>query len=195
MRKITQVVVLALCAWALLAVPARAQSYPRFTSLGFCSLGSVASAVGITTTNCVFGSFTGAQSGTTLTVSALSGTTYLLPGQRIVGAGISTATPPTIVKQLTGMSGAVGTYQLSSSQTVSSEAMTTAGIPPGVGYAVVCAQTQNVNYRDDGVAPTAAGTGGQPIPAGSCIGFVGNFALLQFIQQAATAVLGVSFYR
>lgn len=189
--------ILLLGAWGL---PARAQSYPRLTSLGFCSLGSVATAVGITTTNCVFGSFTGVQAGTTLTVSALTCTAgsgnCLLPGQKMVGAGLSTTNPETIVQQLTGTAGSTGTYQMSQSLTVGSEAMTSAGIPPVVGYAVICASTQAVNYRDDGGTPVAAvGSGGQFIPSGQCIPFNAGFARLLFIQQSATAVVGVSFYR
>lgn len=200
MRKIKAglLALLALC--VLATAPALPQSLPRLTPIGFCSLGSVASAVGITTSNCVFGSFTGVQSGTTLTVSALTCTVgsgvCLRPGQAIVGTNLSTTNPPVIVSQLTGTAGSTGTYQLSSSQTVASEAMTAAGIPPSAGYAVICVSTQAVNYRDDGATPTATvGTGGQPIPAGSCMPFNAGFALLRFIQQAATAVVGVSFYR
>lgn len=189
--------ILLLGAWGL---PASAQSWPRLTSLGFCSLGSVASAVGITTTNCVFGSFTGVQAGNVLTVSALTCTAgsgnCLLPGQAMVGSGLSTTNPETIVQQLTGTAGSTGTYQMSQSLTIGSESMTAAGIPPVAGYAVICVSTQAVNYRDDGGTPTATvGSGGQFIAAGSCIPFNGGFSRLLFIQQTATAVVGVSFYR
>lgn len=62
-------------------------------------------------------SFTGAISGTTLTVTAVvSGT--LAEGQIVSGTGV---TPGTVI---TGGSGATGTYTVSASQTVSSEAMT-----------------------------------------------------------------------
>jgi hypothetical protein len=73
--------------------------------------------------------------------------------------------------------------------------MTTAGIPFNSNYALICASTQAVNYRDDLTAPTAtAGSGGQPISAGACIGYNGTMPNLQFIQQTATAVLSLSFY-
>jgi hypothetical protein len=185
--------------WIVLATSAGAQSIYRPVALGFCSLGSVASAVGITSTNCVFGSFTGVQAGTTLTVSALTCTAgsgnCLLPGQPLVGTGYSTTNPPTIVAQLTGTAGSTGTYQVSISQTVSSESMTTAGIPPSAALAVVCASTQAINYRDDGGTPTATvGSGGQPLQSGQCVGSY-NLGRLRVIQQTATAVVGVSFYR
>jgi hypothetical protein len=175
-----------------MAVTAHAQSGLRNTPLGFCSLGSVASAVSITSTNCVFGSFTGVIAGTNLTVSALTGS--LVPGQPLVGTGITAGT--IIVGQTSGTTGQAGIYTINNSQTVGSESMTTAGVPPSTTYAVICASTQAVNYRDDRTAPTATvGSGGQPIPAGQCIGYNGTFTALQFIQQSATAVVGVSLYQ
>jgi hypothetical protein len=63
-------------------------------------------------------------------------------------------------------------------------------------YAVICAYTSGVVYRDDGTAPTATpGTGGQGIAAGQCISYSGNFGAIQFIQQAAGAIVGVSIYQ
>jgi hypothetical protein len=183
---------LAFVAALFVAAPAYAQSGLRNTPVGFCSLGSVASAVGITATNCVFGSFTGVIAGTTLTVSALTGS--LVPGQPLVGSGITAGT--IIVGQTSGTTGQAGNYTLNNSQTVSSESMTTAGVPPSAVYAVICASTQAVNYRDDRTAPTATvGSGGQPIPAGACIGYNGTFVALRFIEQSSTAVVGISFYQ
>jgi len=168
-----------------------AQSGLRNTPLGFCALSSVASATKVTTANCVFGSFTGVISGTTLTASSVTGS--LLTGQQVIGSGITSGTY--IIGQLTGTAGGAGTYQLNNSQTVTSESMTTAGVPATATYAVVCAYTQAVNWRDDKVAPTATvGTGGQGIPAGQCIPYNGTIIELQFIQQTATAVLAISFY-
>jgi hypothetical protein len=63
-------------------------------------------------------------------------------------------------------------------------------------YGVICAYTSGVVYRDDGTAPTATpGTGGQGISAGQCIAYSGNFGTIQFIQQAAGAIVGVSIYQ
>lgn len=70
-----------------------------------------------------------------------------------------------------------------------------------VQYAVVCAYTQGVVWRDDGTAPTATGgSGGQAlVPQSSsipgCMPYNGNFQALQFIQQASGAVVGVTLYR
>lgn len=64
---------------------------------------------------------TGSISGTTLTVSAINGVGSLMVGQTIGGAGVTAGT--TITAILTG-SGGVGTYTVSASQTVGSEAMT-----------------------------------------------------------------------
>ena len=65
-------------------------------------------------------SFTAASSGTTLTVSAVAAGA-LAPNQVVLGAGVLPGT--IIVSQLTGSTGGTGTYQLSLSQTVGSEAM------------------------------------------------------------------------
>lgn len=70
------------------------------------------------------------------------------------------------------------------------------GIPAGTSYAVICAYTQGVVWRDDGVAPTGTpGTGGMGLFSGQCLPYNGTFTAIQFIQQAGGAVLGVSFYR
>lgn len=66
-------------------------------------------------------SFTGSISGTTLTVSAISAGA-VIPGSVLTGSGVSVGT--TVVGQLTGTSGAAGTYQVSISQTASSTTIT-----------------------------------------------------------------------
>jgi hypothetical protein len=75
---------------------------------------------GVNTTGSTSASFTGAISGTTLTASSVSG--KLAVGQTVQGTGVAPGT--TISAQLTGTAGGAGTYSLSVSQTVSSEAMT-----------------------------------------------------------------------
>jgi len=70
-------------------------------------------------------SFTGSISGTTLTVSAITAG-YLGIGSVISGTGVTSGT--TITAILNG-SGGVGTYTVSASQTVGSEAMTASVIP------------------------------------------------------------------
>jgi hypothetical protein len=194
--------------WLLLALlwfsPAWAQA-PQQTSLGFCNIGSVASAVGITSSNCVFASFTGAITASTLTTSSVTGN--ILPGQPVVGTGVPAGTY--VLKLLTGGGyNAAGTYSLSTrvSTPISAESMTTAGIPPFAKYALITAQTQAVNWLASGAPPTSSIGGGNLIPAGNAIGFNattgasttfpgGYLTDLQFIQQAATAVVTVDFYQ
>lgn len=180
-------------AWLWFAqAPAAAQSGLRNTPVGFCAISSLSSATKITTANCVFGSFTGAITGTTLTASSVTGS--ILQGQPLVGTGVVAGT--LVTGQLTGTPGGAGTYTVSSSQTVTSESMTTAGVPPASGYLVACAYTQNVNWRDDMTAPTLTpGTGGQQIAAGQCIPYNATLSNIQFIQQTATAIIGLTFYQ
>ena len=63
----------------------------------------------------------------------------------------------------------------------------------GAKIAQICIETQAVRYRDDGVAPTAAI--GIPVAAGTCFQYSGPLTVVQFIQQAATAVIDVAYYR
>ena len=67
-------------------------------------------------------SFTASIAGTTMTVTAIP-TGALAAGQLIQDAGSVVASGTTIVEQLTGTTGGTGTYQVSQSQTVPSEAM------------------------------------------------------------------------
>jgi hypothetical protein len=75
--------------------------------------------------NAASASFTGSVAGTTLTVTAkVSGT--LAPGQTISDATGNLIVGTTILTQLSGATGGIGTYSLSASQTVLSEVMKSA---------------------------------------------------------------------
>jgi hypothetical protein len=87
----------------------------------------IATALGLTPS--AGASFTGSISGTTLTVTALSSGT-IAPNQTITGGTISAGT--TIVSQLTGTTGGVGTYTITPSQTTTSAAVTSTN--PAVIY-------------------------------------------------------------
>jgi hypothetical protein len=90
----------------------------------------------------------------------------------------------------------LGFCSLSSMSSATPLSSCSGGIPNFTSYAVICAYVQNVNWRDDGVAPTTtAGTGGQQIQANNCIAYNGTFTAIQFIQQTSGAILGVTFYR
>lgn len=75
-------------------------------------------------------SFTGAISGTVLTVSALASGTIAV-GQTIAGAGVTAATK---IAALGSGTGGTGTYTVDTSQTVVSESMTTTSTPVVVSY-------------------------------------------------------------
>jgi hypothetical protein len=65
-------------------------------------------------------------------------------------------------------------------------------VPAGATGAMIVADTQAVRWRDDGTAPTAAI--GMPLPAGTVLWCTGNLAVIQFIQEAATAVLNITYF-
>lgn len=64
--------------------------------------------------------------------------------------------------------------------------------PTGATYAVIVAEGQAVRWRDDGVAPTSSV--GMPVAVGGVLEYDGDFRILRFIQQSASAVLNVSYY-
>jgi hypothetical protein len=68
--------------------------------------------------------FTASQSGTTLTVSSFTSGPPLANGDLVTGSGV--ASEP-IINQLTGTTGGVGTYQMGSSQTLTSRSMFVVG--------------------------------------------------------------------
>jgi hypothetical protein len=177
---------------------ALAQSPVNQIPLGFCSVSSMASATALTPANCPLATFTGTGSSHQMTASAVTG--LISQGDVITGTGVpaNTSIQGQITPLLSGeVLGGAGRY--STNNVVTSSAQTiTAGPGATVTYAVFCAYTQAINYRDDGVAPTATlGTGGQGIASGNCIPYTGKFSnvTLQFIQQTSGAILGASFYR
>lgn len=203
MMKIVHSLVFACAALVSLALPASAQA-PVQTAMGFCTLGSISAAVGITSTNCVFASFTGAIAGNQMAVSAVA-SGHILPGQPVVGSNVP-AGMYVVSASKNPITGLTGTYTVSIRLTtpITSESMTTAGAPPFAKYATFCANTQAVNYRDDMTAPTVGATGGDIIPAGQCIPYNaanapysanGAFSNVQFIEQTATGTLNIKFYQ
>lgn len=71
------------------------------------------------------------------------------------------------------------------------------GVPTGgARMAVMCAETQNIRWRDDGVTPTA--TVGMLLVTGgiyACQLYSGQLSAFQFIPAAAGGILDVSYYR
>jgi hypothetical protein len=77
-------------------------------------------------------------------------------------------------------------------QITSLSASTVLTVPAGATLALIVPETQNVRWRDDGTAPTASI--GMPIFVGASLSYDGNLKNIQFIQQAASATLNVSYY-
>ncbi len=92
-------------------------------------------------------SFTGSISGTTLTVTAISAGT-LIKDQVITGGSVSAGT--TIVNQLTGPAGGIGTYTVSISQTQTSASLT--------GTYTLASTTLTINSTILRVSAVASGT-------------------------------------
>ncbi|MES2167967.1 MAG: hypothetical protein V4458_13200 [Pseudomonadota bacterium] len=66
-------------------------------------------------------------------------------------------------------------------------------VPAGATFAIITADTQDVRYRDDGAAPTASI--GMPLVKGAIFQYSGTLSKIKFIEQSASAVLNVSYYR
>jgi len=89
---------------------------------------------------------------------------------------------------------AKGYCQLTSLSSAVSVSTCSGGIPTGSDLMVICAETQGIRYRDDGVAPTSSV--GMPIAAGSCFQYSGSsLSAVQVIEQTASAKLNILFYK
>jgi hypothetical protein len=58
--------------------------------------------------------------------------------------------------------------------------------------AIITPETQGVRWRDDNTAPTAAV--GMPLAAGVSLQYDGDLSKIQFIEQAASAKLNITYY-
>jgi hypothetical protein len=98
-----------------------------------------------------------------------------IPGQPMVPLGYCqiTATPLASATKLSSCSG---------------------GIPAGATMMAVQAETANIRYRDDGVAPTSSI--GQLLVSGqNPMLYTGTLSAIQFIAATGSPILDVSFYR
>jgi len=66
-------------------------------------------------------------------------------------------------------------------------------VPTYSTAAIVCVETANVRWRDDGTAPTT--TVGMPVAAGQCFAYTGSLSAIQFIAQSGSPVVNVAYYR
>jgi len=66
-------------------------------------------------------------------------------------------------------------------------------VPAFSRIALIRAEDQNVRWRDDGTDPTASV--GQPLAVDEDILYTGDLSAIKFIEEAASAILNVSYYR
>lgn len=88
-------------------------------------------------------SLTGAIAGFILTVSAVSAGT-ILPGMVLTGNSVLAGT--TVINQISGTVGGAGTYQIDTSQTISSEAMTATNEQDNYLAAFICGTIASINF-------------------------------------------------
>jgi hypothetical protein len=179
-----------------LAGPARAQTTipgAPIVPLGSCQIGATALGSAVKLSSCVRASFTASAGSPATQLVVTSVTGIIAPGDQIVsGTGATVGT--VIVSQISGTPGGAGTYQLSASNTTSSAAVTTGGIPPGATMAFLQAEVADIRYRDDGGAPTTA-IGNLIVHGIPGIFYAGTLSQLQFIGASGSPLLDIAFYR
>ena len=77
-------------------------------------------------------------------------------------------------------------------QITSLSSSTALTVPAGATLALIVPETQNVRWRDDGIAPTASV--GMLVPANSSMSYDGDLKAIRFIAATSGAVLNVSYY-
>jgi hypothetical protein len=177
-----------MAAWLPSSALAQFQAGLPMISMGYCQAASGTLAASSTFSACVGASFTGTCVGNQLTASAVTGdinSSWPLSGTGIVSGTYVVSGPS---------AGGAGVYTVSQSCTSSAASLTTIGPPIGATLVIMQAETQNIRWRDDNGAPTAAvgmlmATGAAPF------GYAGTISQLHFIQASASAVLDASFYR
>lgn len=87
----------------------------------------------------------------------------------------------------------LGYCQLTSLASATLISTCSGGIPTGARFAEVCSETVALRYRDDLTSPTASV--GMPITASTCFQYAGPLAAFSVIQQAASGIIDVTFYK
>ena len=77
-------------------------------------------------------------------------------------------------------------------QITSLSSSTALTVPAGATLALIVPETQNVRWRDDGVAPTASV--GMLVPANSSMSYDGDLKAIRFIAATSGAILNISYY-
>lgn len=65
-------------------------------------------------------------------------------------------------------------------------------VPEGARLALIQGLLQASRWRDDGTAPTASV--GMQLAAGSELSYSGNLSLIQFIEEAASVELNITYF-
>lgn len=75
---------------------------------------------------------------------------------------------------------------------------TNLAVPPGANIAEICVWTAGVNYRENGLVPTGAVTGGMPVvgtgTTPSCFQYAGPLATVKFILISGSPTMSVFYY-
>lgn len=96
------------------------------------------------------------------------------------------------VKAITTCMGYQQISDLSSAVGLTVPTLTPNGSNTKANFALIIAETQNVRWRDDGVAPTASV--GMLLVAGVPLQYDGDLSKIKFIEATASAKLNISYY-
>lgn len=86
----------------------------------------------------------------------------------------------------------LGYCQLTATGTAALISTCSGGVPARTVWAVLCVETANIRWRDDGTNPTASV--GMPATAGQCIYYSGTMSAFAIISQSGSPVVNISFY-
>jgi len=81
---------------------------------------------------------------------------------------------------------------LSSASSLTVPATDSNGLKQRPVIALITPESQDVRWRDDGVAPTA--TVGMPLASGVTLQYDGDLTKIKFIEQTASAKINISYY-
>lgn len=98
----------------------------------------------------------------------------------------------TAVKAITSCLGYQQITTLSSATALTVPVVDANGLSAKPTLALIVSETQAVRWRDDGVDPTASV--GMPLAAGVTLQYDGDLSRIRFIEQAAGAILNISYY-
>jgi hypothetical protein len=96
------------------------------------------------------------------------------------------------LKAITSTMGYQQITSLSSASKLTVPARDLNGLAGTPRIAIITPETQAVRWRDDGVAPTTSV--GMPLAAGVTLQYDGDLSQIQFIEQAASAKLNITYY-